>query len=53
VDDPLLGEIRRFGFEEGRQWLRSMLEKQWQALVEPVKELVREQYAATLDLLSK
>jgi len=45
--------VRRCGFEEGRQWLRSLVEKQWCKLIEPAKELVGQQYAATLDLLAK
>jgi HD superfamily phosphodiesterase len=45
--------IRKYGFEEGRQWLRPLLERQWGRLIEPAKELVGEQYAATLDLLAK
>jgi len=45
--------IRKYGFEEGRQWLRSLIEEQWYRLIEPAKELVGKQYAATLDLLTK
>lgn len=43
--------IRRYGFEEGREWLRSLIEKQWGQLIEPAKELVGARYGATLDLL--
>ena len=45
--------VRKFGFEEGRQWLRSLLEKQRCGLIEPAKELVGDQYAAMLNLLSQ
>jgi len=45
--------VRKCGFEEGRQWLRSLIEKQWRVLIEPAKELAGEQYAAMLDLLSR
>ena len=45
--------VRKYGFEEGRLWLRTLLERQWCGLIEPAKELAGEQYAATLDLLSK
>jgi hypothetical protein len=45
--------VRKFDFEEGRKWLRSLVERQWCSLIEPAKELVGEQYAATLDLLGK
>jgi putative nucleotidyltransferase with HDIG domain len=44
--------IRNCGFEEGRQWLRSLMERQWHSLIEPAKELVGAQYAATLHFLS-
>ena len=45
--------VRKLSFEEGRQWLRRLLEKQWSALIEPATELVATEYAATLDLLTK
>jgi uncharacterized protein len=45
--------VRKSGFKEGRQWLRSLIEKQWCSLVDPAKELVGKQYAATLDLLAQ
>ena len=43
--------VRGLGFVEGRDWLRSLLESQWCALIEPAKELVGAQYSATIDLL--
>jgi putative nucleotidyltransferase with HDIG domain len=45
--------IRKYGFEEGRQWLRELIEKQWRVLIEPAKELVGNQYGATLELLAR
>ena len=45
--------VRKFGFEEGRLWLRSLIERQWCKLIEPAKDLVGQQYATTLDLLAK
>jgi len=44
-------EIRKCDFEEGRKWLRSLIERQWHELIEPARELVGERYAATLNLL--
>jgi len=44
--------IRKYDFEEGGEWLRSLIEKQWYGLIEPAKELVGKQYAATLALLA-
>ncbi len=46
-------EVRKFGFEEGRNWLRSLVERQWCTLIEPAKELVGQQYAPILGLLSR
>lgn len=45
--------VRKYGFEEGRQWLISLFEKQWHSLVAPAKELVGGQHAATLELLRR
>jgi len=45
--------VRKCGFEEGCEWLRALLEKQWAMLIEPAKELAGNQYSATLDLVSK
>ena len=45
--------IRKYGFEEGRQWLRELIEKQWRVLIEPAKELVGNQYGVTLELLTR
>ena len=44
--------VRKCGFEEGRQWLRELIEKQWRMLIEPAKELAGNQYRATLELLA-
>jgi len=44
--------IRKYGFEEGRQWLRSLIEKQWRALIEPAREFVGNRYATALELLA-
>jgi putative nucleotidyltransferase with HDIG domain len=45
--------IRKYAFEEGRQWLRELIEKQWCVLIEPAKELVGNQYAATVEFLAR
>jgi putative nucleotidyltransferase with HDIG domain len=45
--------VRTSGFAEGRQWLRSLLEKQWLQMVEPAKRLAGEQYGIALDILSR
>ncbi len=45
--------VRKCSFEEGRQWLRSLVEGQWDVLVDPAKEFVGSQYAMTLELLAK
>ena len=46
-------EIRKYNFEAGRQWLRSLVERQWCKLIEPARELVGKHYAATLRLLAE
>ncbi len=44
--------VRKQGFEEGRQWLRSLLENDWNALVQPAKELVAAEYGFAQTLLA-
>lgn len=43
--------VRNQGFDEGRRWLRTLLETQWHALIEPAKELVSAEYATAMSLL--
>jgi len=43
--------VRSQAFEEGRCWLRTLLETQWRDLIEPAKDLVGTQYALATDLL--
>ncbi len=45
--------IRKEGFEEGRRWLRTLLEAHWRDLIEPAKELVASQYATAIALLQE
>ena len=45
--------IRKSGFDEGRQWLKSLFEKQWSLLIEPARELVGPQYAVMMDVLTR
>ena len=45
-------EIRKYGFEDGRRWLRSLIERQWSALIEPAKQLVGERYSGTMNFLA-
>jgi HD superfamily phosphodiesterase len=44
-------KVRGLGFEEGRRWLRSLIESQWSDLIEPAKELVGERYLTAIELL--
>jgi len=43
--------VRSLGFEEGREWLRSLLENHWCALTEPAKDLVGARYTAAMEML--
>ncbi len=43
--------VHRLGFEEGRRWLLKLIESEWNAMVEPAKELVADRYAAAREML--
>jgi len=43
--------VRHFSFDEGRIWLRSLIETQWDALIEPARELAGPSYPQAIDML--
>jgi hypothetical protein len=43
--------VRKQSFEEGRRWLRSLLMRQWNLLIEPARELAGNEYRLALELL--
>jgi HD superfamily phosphodiesterase len=45
-------KVRNLGFEEGRRWLRALIERQWGDMIEPARELVGAQYSKVMELVS-
>jgi HD superfamily phosphodiesterase len=45
--------VRKLGFEEGRQWLRGLIERQWTALISPARDLAGSQCRKAMELLRK
>jgi hypothetical protein len=46
-------QVRGLNFAEGRQWLRSLFESQWNALIEPAREMAASDYATAIAVLSE
>jgi len=44
--------VRNLPFAEGRQWLRTLIERQWPLLVAPARDLASDQYAHVIGLLT-
>jgi uncharacterized protein len=45
--------VRKLSYEEGRRWLLERVEGNWRALVEPARELARDGYLRTKNLLEE
>jgi len=44
--------VRNLGFEEGRLWLRTLVERHWQLMIPPARDLIAGQYDFVLKLLA-
>jgi hypothetical protein len=45
--------VRRLSFDEGRRWLRELIERQWALMIVPARQLVANEYRLLSHLLSE
>lgn len=44
--------IRRLNYDQGKEWLGQRIENNWNALIQPAKEIIEEEYNQVMNIIS-